>query len=209
MKIGVLGLGKMGSGIASNLLKAGHEVAVWNRSAAKAEALIAQGARLAATAREAAAVSDVVITMLADDAALHSVTSGKDGLMAGLAANALHISMSTIAVATADLLKQQHAGHQQRFLSAPVFGRPEAAAAAKLFILAAGEDSDLQTAAPIFSAMSQRVFKLGTNQRSANLVKLSSFFHLLTDPLWLLHVLDWRFEPWFTSARLLKSGLGK
>jgi 3-hydroxyisobutyrate dehydrogenase-like beta-hydroxyacid dehydrogenase len=169
----------MGGAIASNLLKAGHDVLLWNRSAAKAAPLIARGARLASTPREAAAASDVVITMLADDEALHSVASGEQGLIAGLAKNALHISMSTIAVATADRFKHEHAAHQQRFLSAPVLGRPEAAAAAKLFILAAGEESDLQTAAPIFSAVSQRVFQLGTNPQSANLVKLCGNFVIL------------------------------
>jgi 3-hydroxyisobutyrate dehydrogenase-like beta-hydroxyacid dehydrogenase len=134
---------------------------------------------LAASPREAAAAAEAVITMLADDAALQAVTSGEHGLIAGLAPHALHISMSTIAVASADRLQQDHAARRQRFLSAPVFGRPEAAAAAKLFILAAGEEQDLQTAAPIFSAVSQRVFKLGTNPQSANLVKLCGNFVIL------------------------------
>jgi 3-hydroxyisobutyrate dehydrogenase-like beta-hydroxyacid dehydrogenase len=120
-----------------------------------------------------------VITMLADDAALQSVAYGEDGLIAGLAVKALHISMSTIAVATADRFAQDHAAHGQRFISAPVLGRPEAAAAAKLFILAAGSEADLQTAAPIFSAVSQRVFELGTNPGAANLVKLCCNFMLL------------------------------
>ncbi len=179
MKIGVLGLGKMGAGLASNLVKAGHEVVVWNRSAAKAELLVARGATLAATPRQAAAASEAVITMLADDAALQSVAYGEEGLIAGLAKNGLHLSMSTIAVATADRFKQDHAAHGQRFVSAPVLGRPEAAAAAKLFILAAGEEADLETAAPIFSAVGQRVFELGTNPAAANLVKLCCNFMLL------------------------------
>ena len=179
MKIGVLGLGKMGLGIASNLVKAGHEVVVWNRAAAKAEPRVARGATLAATPRQAAAASDAVVTMLADDAALQSVAYGEDGLIAGLAVKALHISMSTVAVATADRFTQDHAAHGQRFISAPVLGRPEAAAAAKLFILAAGSEADLQTAAPIFSAVSQRVFELGTNPGAANLVKLCCNFMLL------------------------------
>jgi len=179
MKIGVLGLGKMGLGIASNLVKAGHEVVVWNRAAAKAEPLVARGATLAPTPRQAAAACDAVITMLADDAALQSVAYGEDGLIAGLAVKALHISMSTIAVATADRFAQDHAAHGQRFISAPVLGRPEAAAAAKLFILAAGSEADLQTAAPIFSAVGQRVFELGTNPGAANLVKLCCNFMLL------------------------------
>jgi 3-hydroxyisobutyrate dehydrogenase-like beta-hydroxyacid dehydrogenase len=179
MKIGVLGLGKMGVGLASNLIKAGHEVVIWNRSPAKAEPLVSLGAALAATPREAAAAREAVISMLADDAALQAVAYGEDGLFAGLEEGALHVSMSTIAVATADRFKQEHTARRQRFVSAPVFGRPEAAAAAKLFILAAGEEPDLQTAAPIFAAVGQRVFKLGTEPRAANLVKLCGNFMIL------------------------------
>jgi len=179
MKIGVLGLGKMGAGLASNLIKAGHEVLVWNRSAAKAGPLVALGATLATTPRQAAAASAAVITMLADDAALHAAAFGEDGLFAGLAENALHISMSTIAVATAERFVQEHEVRRQRFISAPVFGRPEAAAAAKLFIVAAGEEADLQTAAPILSAVGQRVFPVGADPRSANLVKLCGNFMIL------------------------------
>jgi len=179
MKIGFLGTGNMGTGIASNLLKAGHEVAVWNRSQEKVQPLIALGAMRAATPRQAATGRDAVITMLADDAALHSVAFGEEGLIAGLGARGLHVSMSTIAVATAERLKQDHAAHGQRFVSAPVFGRPEAAAAAKLFIVAAGDEADLKTAAPIFSAVSQRVFILGDNAAAANLVKLCGNFMIL------------------------------
>jgi 3-hydroxyisobutyrate dehydrogenase-like beta-hydroxyacid dehydrogenase len=179
MKIGFLGLGQMGTGIAANLVRAGHEVVVWNRSAAKAEALLDLGARRASTPRQAAAESDLVMTMLADDAALQAVCYGEEGLMAGLGRQGLHVSMSTIAVATADRLRQDHAAQDQRFLSAPVFGRPEAAAAAKLFIVAAGDDADMQAAAPIFSVLSQRVFKLGANPAAANLVKLCGNFMIL------------------------------
>ena len=117
MKIGVLGLGNMGFSIASNLIKAGHEVLVWNRSAAKAESLVALGATLAATPRQAASAREALITMLADDAALHSVAFGEDGFMAGLKEQALHVCMSTIAPATADEFKQYHAARRQRFIS--------------------------------------------------------------------------------------------
>jgi 3-hydroxyisobutyrate dehydrogenase-like beta-hydroxyacid dehydrogenase len=104
---------------------------------------------------------------------------GEEGFLAGLQENALHISMSTIATSTADDFKKEHAARRQRFVSAPVFGRPEAAAAAKLFILAAGEEADLQTAAAVFSAVGQRVFRLGTNPGAANLVKLCGNFTIL------------------------------
>jgi 3-hydroxyisobutyrate dehydrogenase-like beta-hydroxyacid dehydrogenase len=179
MQVAVLGLGKMGVGIASNLLKAGHDVIVWNRSAGKAEPLVALGAASAATPRQAAAACEVLITMLADDAALHSVAYGEDGFIGALKQNRLHISMSTIGTDTAETFKREHAQRRQRFISAPVFGRPEAAAAAKLFILAAGEAADVESAAPIFAAIGQRVFKLGVDPKAANLVKLCGNFVIL------------------------------
>lgn len=179
MRIGFLGLGNMGAAIAANLLRAGNEVAVWNRTADKAHALIGAGAELAANPKAAAAGRDVVITMLADDGALEAVTGGDTGIMAGLG-NALHISMSTIAVGTAERLTEQHRARGLRFLSAPVFGRPEAAVAGKLFFVAAGDPGDIANAAPIFSAAGQRVFSVGDKPSSANLVKLCGNFMILS-----------------------------
>ena len=138
MKIGFLGLGQMGAGMATNLLRAGHELTVWNRSPDKARALVAQGAVLARTPREAAAGREIIVSMLADDAALEAVLQGNDGVFEGLARGALHVSSSTIGVATTDRVAMLHQDRGLRLLSAPVFGRPEAAAAAKLFIVAGG-----------------------------------------------------------------------
>ena len=179
MKIGFLGLGQMGAAIAANLVRARHDVVVWNRSAEKARSLVDAGATLAASPRDAATASDVVFSMLADDAALNAVLSGEDGVLAGLKAGALHVSMSTIAVATAGDVAARHAERRQRFLSAPVFGRPEAAAAAKLFVVAAGTAADLESARPLFEAISQRVFYVGETQSDANLVKLCGNFMIL------------------------------
>src|ERR1700722_17110830 len=155
MRIGFLGLGQMGAGIVGNLLKAKHEVAVWNRTAAKPRALPASGGTFAPTPREAASGRSVVLSMLSDDGALGAVLEGADGLLAGLGAGALHVSMSTIGVSTADQIAAVHAQHGQHFVSAPVFGRPEAAAAAKLYIVAAGEPADLELARPLFAAVWQ------------------------------------------------------
>jgi 3-hydroxyisobutyrate dehydrogenase-like beta-hydroxyacid dehydrogenase len=179
MKIGFLGLGQMGSGMAANLLRAGHEVAVWNRSPQKAKPLVAQGAVSARTPREAASDRDIVMSMLGDDAALEQVVLGNHGLLEGLARGALHISSSTIAVATADRMAELHAERGLRFLSAPVFGRPEAAAAAKLFVVAAGAPSDFAEASALFPAISQKVFYIGEKPSSANLVKLCGNFTIL------------------------------
>ncbi len=180
MKIGFIGLGQMGARIAANLVRAQHDVIVWNRSADKARPLVEAGAALASSPKAAAANREVVFTMLADEAALTAVLAGENGLNAGLRPGALHISMSTVAVATADHAAAGHRALGQRFLCAPVFGRPEAAAAAKLFIVAAGDAADLKVAEPLFGAISQRVFYIGETPSSATLVKLCGNFMILS-----------------------------
>lgn len=180
MRIGFLGLGNMGAAIAANLLRAGHALTVWNRTAGKAQTLVDSGAVRGASPKAVAAGSAVVFTMLADDSALEAVLGGEHGLIAGLKPGALHVSMSTIAVATAERLTAAHREHGQRFLCAPVFGRPEAAAAAKLFVVAAGDSADLQAAEPLFGAIGQRVFRVGNQPSAASLVKLCGNFMILS-----------------------------
>ncbi len=180
MRIGFIGLGKMGAAIAANLLKAGHQVTVWNRSPDKAKPLVDAGAQRAGTAREAAAGRDAVISMLADDAALNSILQGDSGMLAGLSRGALHISMSTIAVATAKGLAEAHRGRGERLVCAPVFGRPQAASAAKLFFVAAGDPADLAAAQPVFEAAGQRVFGVGADPSAACLIKLCGNFMILS-----------------------------
>jgi 3-hydroxyisobutyrate dehydrogenase-like beta-hydroxyacid dehydrogenase len=180
MRIGFIGLGQMGAGIAANLLRARHEVAVWNRSADKARPLVEAGATLVENPKAAAALSEVTFSMLADDAALKAVLNGEHGILAGLRPSALHVSMSTIGVATADEIASLHRSRGQRFLCAPVFGRPEAAAAAKLFVVASGEAQSLQTATPLLAEISQRVFYLGEAPSAASLVKLCGNFMILS-----------------------------
>jgi 3-hydroxyisobutyrate dehydrogenase-like beta-hydroxyacid dehydrogenase len=179
MRIGFIGLGQMGAAIAANLVRAGHALSVWNRSAAKARPLVGAGAVQTGSAREAAAAAPIVFTMLADDAALEAVLAGPDGLLEGLAPGSLHVSLSTIGVATATSVAARHAERGQRYLSAPVFGRPEAAAAAKLFVVAAGDAGDFATAAPLFEAIGQRSFHVGDEPAHANLVKLCGNFAIL------------------------------
>jgi 3-hydroxyisobutyrate dehydrogenase-like beta-hydroxyacid dehydrogenase len=175
MQVGFIGLGNMGSGMAVNLLKDGHALAVYNRTPAKAEALVAEGATLAKTPREAAR-GDVAITMLADDAAVESVVFGAEGVLAGLKTLSIHISMSTISVALAERLASAHQAAGQRFVAAPVFGRPDAAAAGKLFIVAGGEPKTVQACQPLFDALGQRTFVIADEPPKANLVKLSGNF---------------------------------
>ncbi len=137
MDIGFIGLGNMGQGMAANLLEAGHRVTVYNRSPEKAEALVQQGATAARSVAEASG-GEVVFTMLADDGAVENVTLGEHGVLASLRPGATHVSSSTISVALARRLAAAHGDAGQRYVSAPVFGRPEAATAAKLFVVVAG-----------------------------------------------------------------------
>lgn len=178
MKIGFIGLGQMGAAMASNLLKAGHELTVWNRSKGKAGALIEAGAAEASTPAEAAG-GDLVISMLADDPAVETVVFGPDGLLPA-GGKAVHVSMSTISLALSERLTHAHADHGTRFVSAPVFGRPAAAQAAKLFIAAAGPADALALCAPAFEAMGQRVFTIGDTPSAANVVKLCGNFMIMS-----------------------------
>jgi 3-hydroxyisobutyrate dehydrogenase-like beta-hydroxyacid dehydrogenase len=175
MKIGFIGLGHMGQGMAANLIKAGHQVTVYNRSPSKAADLVAQGAEQARTPAEACNVQ-AVMTMLAEDKALEDVVFGEHGIIAALPKSAIHISCSTISVAMSEKLTVAHAQAGQRFVAAPVFGRPDAAASAKLFVAAAGDDAALKDCAPLFEAIGQRSFILGATPSTANLVKLSGNF---------------------------------
>ena len=173
MRIGFIGLGQMGSAIATNLVKAGHEVTVWNRSADKTDALVNAGASRADRPAEAAQ-GDLVMTMLADDQAVEGVVFGKGGI-AG--APALHVGHSTISVALADRLAAESGAGD--YVSAPVFGRPPAAAASKLFVIAAGAEAALDRCEPVFADIGQRTFRISGKPSAANLVKLSGNFMIM------------------------------
>ena len=179
MKIGFIGLGNMGAPMASHLVKAGHEVIVYNRTAEKAKPLVQQGARQAASIADACA-ADVVLTMLADDHALESVSYGQQKILESLPKGGIHLSCSTISVALSEKLTSDHAQQAQHFVSAPVFGRPEAAAAAKLYVVAAGDPTSVDKCQPIFDAIGQRTFRFGDKPSSANLVKLSGNFLIMS-----------------------------
>ena len=173
MKIGFIGLGQMGSPIARNLMKAGHELTVYNRTRSKAESL---GARVANTPADAAREAEVVITMLADDDAVKEVVFGADGLANTLRPGSIHVSMSTISVALSQQLAAEHAEHKQGYVAAPVFGRPQAAEEAKLFVVVAGKPEAVKKCEPLFSVVGQRTFVMGDEAPKANVVKLSGNF---------------------------------
>jgi 3-hydroxyisobutyrate dehydrogenase-like beta-hydroxyacid dehydrogenase len=175
MQVGFIGLGQMGVAMAANLLRAGHELTVYNRTRAKAEALASKGAKVADRIAGACR-GEAVFTMLADDDAVEAVVYGDGGVLANLKKDAIHVSSSTISVALSKRLAADHANAGQRYVAAPVLGRPEAAEAAKLFVIAAGEPDTVGRVAPLFDAMSQKTFTVSEAAEAANLVKLSANF---------------------------------
>ena len=179
MRVGFIGLGVMGQGMARNLVKAGHTVSVWNRTKERAEALAGDGALVADSVAAACADAPVVFTMVADDGALIDVVSGTEdgpGVEESLAGGGVHVSLSTIGVDLSARLTAAHREAGQHFVAAPVFGRPDAAEAGKLVIVAAGEDAAVAQAKPLLEAMGQKVFVVGIDPVKANVVKLSGNF---------------------------------
>ena len=166
----------MGSPMARNLLRAGHTVAVYNRSRAKSQALAGDGARIADSPADAARESHAVITMLADDPALEQVVFGEHGIIEGLPKNAVHISSSTISTALARRLEKEHSARGQGYLSAPVFGRPEAAESKKLLVVVGGPPELAERCAPLFDAIGRQTFIIGPEPWQANAVKVCGNF---------------------------------
>ncbi len=176
MKIGFLGMGKMGTPMARRLLAAGHQVTVWNRSRARAEALEAEGAQIAATPAEAALGSDALLTMLFDDAAHEDVFFGAGGLLEALAPGTLHISLSTISVGLSERLTAEHARRGQWFVAAPVFGRPNVAEEGRLWIVVAGAEEAVARARPLLEALSRGISVIGREPHQAHALKLGGNF---------------------------------
>jgi len=171
--VAFLGLGGMGSPMAANLVASGFGVRAWNRSRQRAEALA--GATVAATPREAALGAEFLLTMLADDAAVEGVTGGPEGALAGLPPGAIHIGLSTISLAATRRLVAAHAAHGSVFVAAPVFGRPDAAAARQLWIVPGGPAEAIERSAPIFRALGQGTFPMPSAEQAA-LAKLTGNF---------------------------------
>jgi len=176
MKIGFAGLGGMGSAMAANLLQAGYGVKVWNRSPQAAQPLVSAGAVQARQPEELAEV-DVLITMLANDAATEQVVV-ESGLLQQLRAGAIHINMATVSVALAKRLALLHAERNVGYIAAPVLGRVDVAAAGKLNILAAGDPLLLAKVQPLFEVLGQQTWHFGDQPEQANIVKIAANFTL-------------------------------
>jgi len=180
MKVGFIGLGNMGSAMARNLIKAGHALTVYNHSPSRAEEFRPLGVTVARTPGEAAAGVEALITMVANDNAVEHVMLHGDSAIEALPAGGVHIAMSTMGVALSHRLVAAHRERKQHFVAAPVFGRPDAAAAAKLFITAAGPAEQIARCQRLFDAMGQKTFVVGDDPPAANLVKVTANFLITT-----------------------------
>lgn len=174
--IGFIGLGGMGEPMAANLLAAGHKLKVYNRTASKAAVLENKGATVAATAADVATPGGIVFTMVSDDRALDALCAEQPSFVEKLGKGGLHVSLSTIAPATSKRLAQQHRKYGVDYVAAPVFGRPEAAAAAKLWICVSGPTAARERIRPLLASMGQRTFDFGEEAVAANVVKLCGNF---------------------------------
>jgi 3-hydroxyisobutyrate dehydrogenase-like beta-hydroxyacid dehydrogenase len=179
MRVGFIGIGHMGRGMALSLMRAGHEVTVYNRTRAAAEALSGEGATVAGSIADACK-GDVVFTMLANDEAVEATAFGKGGIVDSLPKGAIHISSSTISVPLSDRLAAAHAEARQRYVVGTVLGRPDRAAEGKLFVIAAGAPDALTDARPLLAAIGQGTTEFGDKPSNANLVKLSANFLFAT-----------------------------
>lgn len=175
MRVALLGLGAMGRPMAENLAASEHDLVVWNRTPSKADGLSAE---VADYPRAAAEDADVVLTMLSDDEAVEAVLFGDDGVMAGMAAGATHACMTTISAGLGRRLGGVHGDRDQRYVSAPVFGRPDMAASASLVVVVGGAAAAIDAARPVFDVLGRAVVVAGDRPEQANVMKLAGNFML-------------------------------
>jgi 3-hydroxyisobutyrate dehydrogenase-like beta-hydroxyacid dehydrogenase len=175
-----IGLGNMGTPMARNLLQAGFGLTVFNRTSERTKDLVVAGAKSALTPSDSITAGGIAITMLANDAALLDTVLGSQGFADQLGAGGLHISMSTVSPETSRRLADEHAQRGSLFLSAPVFGRPEAAAARKLWVCQSGSAAAKQRAKPVLEVLGQGIHDFGEEVGAANVAKLSGNFLILS-----------------------------
>jgi 3-hydroxyisobutyrate dehydrogenase-like beta-hydroxyacid dehydrogenase len=176
LSVACLGLGRMGSGIARNIQNAGFRLTVYNRTAEKMKPFVEAGAIAASTPREAAAAADIVVTNLMDDASVLGAVSGDNGILAGMRPNAIHIGTTTISTSLSTRLGELHEAQGSHYVAGPVAGRPDAAAAGKLFTFAAGKPEWLERCSPVMNAYANRIIPMGENPAIAMSMKLVGNF---------------------------------
>jgi 3-hydroxyisobutyrate dehydrogenase-like beta-hydroxyacid dehydrogenase len=176
LSVACIGLGRMGSGIARNIQKAGFRLTVFNRTAEKMKPLVEAGATAASTPREAAAAADIVVTNLMDDASVLGAMTGDNGILAGMRPDAIHVGTTTVSPSLSTRLAELHAVQGSHYIAGPVAGRPDAAAAGKLFTFAAGKPEWLERCRPVMDAYANRIIPMGEDPAIAMSMKLVGNF---------------------------------
>ena len=178
--VGVIGLGRMGTEIANNVIKSGFKLVVYNRTVDKTRALAEAGAVVTASPKEAASKSDVILTSLKDDAALLDVVNGEKGILSGLRPGTIHIGTSTISPSLSTTLDRMHDAQGSLYLAAPVLGNPAAAKEGKLTTFVAGDTTAIKSCKRLLNSYCQRVIEVGNEHAKANILKLSANYVMLT-----------------------------
>jgi len=178
-KIGFIGLGNMGINMAENLIGAGYHLKVYNRTSSKVKKLDQASITQCKTPADAADGVHIIITMLSEDEALKETVFGEYGILKKLPKDSIHISMSTISPETSQLLAKHHRDSGSFYLAAPVFGRPEAAAAKKLLICISGDQRAKEIAKPVLESISQGVFDFGEDAGDAIVIKIIGNFMIM------------------------------
>jgi 3-hydroxyisobutyrate dehydrogenase-like beta-hydroxyacid dehydrogenase len=178
LTVAVIGLGRMGTGMAQSILKAGYPLTVYNRSPAKAEPLVAAGAKVADSPKDAAAAADVVLTSLLDDDSILNMMAAPDGLLAGLSVTGTHLSTTTISPAASTQLAALHQEHGSHYVATNVLGRPDSAAAGKLAALVAGEPETIERCRPLLETFTNMIVGVGSHPAAAARMKLTINFFL-------------------------------
>ena len=176
LSVACVGLGRMGSGIARNIQNAGFGLTVYNRTTEKMKPLVEAGAKAARTPGEAAAAADVVVTNLMDDASVLGAITGDNGILAGMRPDAIHIGTTTISPSLSTRLGELHAAQGSHYVAGPVAGRPDAAAAGKLFTFVAGKPEWLERCRPVMDAYANRIIPMGEDPAIAMSMKLVGNF---------------------------------
>lgn len=176
LSVACVGLGRMGSGIARNIQNAGFQLTVFNRTTEKMKPFVESGAAAASTPREAAEAADIVVTNLMDDASVLGAITGDSGILAGMRQDAIHIGTTTISPALSTRLGDMHAAQGSHYVAGPVAGRPDAAAAGKLFTFAAGKTEWLERCRPVMNAYANRIIPMGEDPAIAMSMKLAGNF---------------------------------
>jgi 3-hydroxyisobutyrate dehydrogenase-like beta-hydroxyacid dehydrogenase len=178
--VGVIGLGRMGTEIANNIIKSGFKLVVYNRTVDKTHALAEAGAVVTASPKEAASKSDVILTSLKDDAALLDVVNGEKGILSALRPGTIHIGTSTISPSLSTTLDRMHDAQGSLYLAAPVLGNPAAAKEGKLTTFVAGDTTAIKSCERLLNSYCQRVIEVGNEHAKANILKLSANYVMLT-----------------------------